>query len=131
VEPQSSGIGGGAFMVFYDAKTGKATAYNGREMAPAAATPQLFLKADGAPMQYFDAILSGRSTGAPGSLALLAAAHADHGKRPWGSLFIDAERLAGQGFKVSPRLERFINSPIPQAKSSASRPCAARLPSGA
>ena len=116
VEPQSSGIGGGAFMVLYDAKTGKTTAYNGREMAPSAGTPQLFLKADGTPMQYFEAILSGRSTGAPGALALLALAQSEHGRRPWGSLFGEAERLAGQGFKVSPRLQRFINAPVPQAK---------------
>ncbi len=116
VEPQSSGIGGGAFMVLYDARTGRTTAYNGREMAPSAATPQLFLKADGTPMQYFEAILSGRSTGAPGALALLALAQSEHGRRPWGSLFGEAERLAGQGFKVSPRLQRFINAPVPQAK---------------
>ena len=116
VEPQSSGIGGGAFMVLYDAKTGRTTAYNGREMAPSAGTPQLFLKADGTPMQYFEAILSGRSTGAPGALALLALAQSEHGRRPWGSLFGEAERLAGQGFKVSPRLQRFINAPVPQAK---------------
>ena len=116
VEPQSSGIGGGAFMVFYDARTHRTTAYNGRETAPAAAAPELFLKPDGTPMAYFEAILSGRSTGAPGALALLGQVQADHGRRPWGSLFVDAERLAGQGFKVSPRLERFANAQFPQAK---------------
>ncbi len=116
VEPQSSGLGGGAFLVYHDGKTGKTTAYNGRETAPAAATSQLFLKPDGTPMPFFDAILSGRSTGAPGALAMLGMVQAEHGRRPWGSLFGEAERLAGQGFKVSPRLERFINIPIPQAK---------------
>ncbi len=116
VEPQSSGVGGGAFMTYYDAKTGKVTAYDGRETAPAADGPTLFLKADGTPLPFFDAILSGRSTGPPGAFAMLDLAHQQHGRRPWNSLFGDAEKLASDGFKVSPRLERFISVPVPQAK---------------
>lgn len=116
VEPQSSGIGGGAFMVYYDAASHTVTAYNGRETAPAAATSALFLNPDGAPMPFFEAILSGRSTGPPGVLAMLALAHEQHGAKPWKRLFGDAERLAKRGFVVSPRLARFISLPFPQAK---------------
>ena len=116
VEPQSSGVGGGAFMVFYDAKTHKVTAYNGREAAPAGATPDFFLKPDGTPMPFFEAILSGRSTGPPGALALLGAVQAQHGAKPWSSLFGYAEGLARDGFQVSPRLAGFVNAPFPQAR---------------
>jgi len=116
VEPQSSGFGGGAFMVYYDAQSRTVTAYDGRETAPAAATSALFLKPDGAPMPFFEAILSGRSTGPPGALAMLALAHAQHGAKPWKRLFGDAERLAKRGFVVSPRLARFISAPFAQAK---------------
>jgi gamma-glutamyltranspeptidase/glutathione hydrolase len=116
VEPQSSGVGGGAFMTFYDAKTGKVTAYNGRETAPAAAGPDFFLKSDGTPIPFFEAILSGRSTGPPGAIALLGLAHDQHGSKPWRELFGEAERLAGDGFIVSPRLDRFINSGAPQTR---------------
>jgi gamma-glutamyltranspeptidase/glutathione hydrolase len=115
-EPQSSGLGGGAFMVYFDAKTGRTTVYNGREKAPATAGPKLFYGPDGKPMSYFDAIQSGRSTGAPGAVAMLAKAHADHGKRPWASLFEDAEHLARDGFKVPTRMSRAMVSPAPQAK---------------
>jgi gamma-glutamyltranspeptidase/glutathione hydrolase len=116
VEPQSSGVGGGAFMTFYDAKTHKVTAYNGREMAPAAATPEFFLKSDGTPMPFFDAITGGRSTGPPGAIALLGLAHEQHGRKPWRELFGEAEHLAADGFVVSPRLQGFINAPLPQAR---------------
>ena len=116
VEPQSSGIGGGAFLTVYDAGTGKVTAYNGRETAPAAAGPDFFLMPDGTPMPFFEAVLSGRSTGAPGALAMLGLAQSQHGRLPWRSLFADARRLSAKGFKVSPRLASFINGPIPQAK---------------
>ncbi len=107
VEPQSSGLGGGAFMSFYDAKTRKVTAYNGRETAPAGATPDMFMS-DGKPMGYAAAVTSGRSAGVPGAIAMLAMAQKDHGKLAWGALFDDAERLATEGFVVSPRLAGMI-----------------------
>ena len=115
VEPQSSGVGGGAFMTFYDARTHKVTAYNGRETAPAAATPAFFLKADGAPIPFFEAILSGRSTGPPGAMALLGLAYQQHGSMAWGDIFNEPIRLARDGFTVSPRLQSFISAPVPQA----------------
>ncbi len=115
VEPQSSGLGGGAFMTFYDAKTGKVTAYDGREKAPAGATPDLFMGANGKPLPFITALLSGRSTGAPGAVAMLAQAQKEHGTAKWSTLFTDAEKLATDGFAVSPRLAGMINSPrVPQ-----------------
>lgn len=118
VEPQSSGLGGGAFMMTYDARTGAITAYDGRETAPTAATPELFYE-DGKPLGFVDAVLSGRSTGAPGAVAMLAMAQKDHGKLAWRDLFGDAERLARDGFVVSPRLAGMINGNAPQAKTPA------------
>ena len=115
VEPQSSGLGGGAFMVFYDAKTRKVTAYNGRETASAASTPDLFLTADGRPMPFFQAILSGKSTGAPGVVAMLGLAQSEHGKLKWSGLFDGPRALAADGFKVTPRLAGMIASRAPQA----------------
>ncbi|MDG2523682.1 gamma-glutamyltransferase [Caulobacter segnis] len=109
VEPQSSGLGGGAFMTYYDAKTGKLTAYNGRETAPAGASADMFIGADGKPLPYIDAILSGRSTGAPGAVAMLALAQKQHGAVAWSTLFKDAEKLAADGFVVSPRLAQLAN----------------------
>lgn len=116
VEPQSSGLGGGAFLVHYDAGTGRVTAYNGRETAPAAATPALFLNAEGKPRPFFEVLLSGRSTGVPGAVAMLHMAQAEHGNLAWESLFGAAERLASEGFVVSPRLAEMIVSRAPQAK---------------
>ncbi|MDB5455736.1 MAG: gamma-glutamyltransferase, partial [Caulobacter sp.] len=116
VEPQSSGLGGGAFMTFYDAKTGQITAYDGREKAPAAATPELFLGPDGKPLPFITAVLSGRSTGVPGAVAMLAQAQKEHGKIAWSGLFSEAERLADGGFVVSPRLASMISSRAAQAK---------------
>lgn len=116
VEPQSSGLGGGAFMVHYDAATRKATAYNGRETAPAGATPDMFLAPDGKPLTYPEAVLSGRATGVPGAVAMLSLAQAEHGRLAWKDLFGDAERLADEGFIVSPRLADIAGSPrAPQA----------------
>ncbi|MDR3511846.1 MAG: gamma-glutamyltransferase family protein [Caulobacteraceae bacterium] len=115
VEPQSSGLGGGAFMIYYDARTRTTTAYDGRETAPAGAAPDMFLGPDGRPLPFFTAVLSGRSTGVPGAVALLALAHKEHGATPWKDLFGDAEQLASDGFVVSPRLAAMIASPVPQA----------------
>ena len=115
VEPQSSGLGGGAFLMSYDAETGTVTAYDGRETAPASATPERFYE-DGKPLPFIDAVLSGRSTGAPGAVAMLAMAQKDHGKLAWRDLFGDAERLARDGFTVSPRLAGMINGRSPQAR---------------
>ncbi|KQW71149.1 gamma-glutamyltransferase [Phenylobacterium sp. Root77] len=114
VEPQSSGVGGGAFMTYYDARTKKVVAYNGRETAPAGATETMFLDASGKPLPYPVAVTSGKATGVPGAVAMLAMAQAQHGKLPWKDLFSDAERLAADGFVVSPRLAGMIAGPFPQ-----------------
>lgn len=114
VEPQSSGLGGGAFMLFFDGRTHQLTAYNGREAAPAAASPSYFLKPDGTPMGLFDAILSGKSTGPPGAIAMLGLAHQAHGRLAWKDLFGGAEHLASAGFPVSPRLAAESVFPLPQ-----------------
>ena len=111
VEPQSSSLAGGAFMVFYDARTQAVTAYDGRETAPAGADPDMFLGPDGKPMPYMANILSGRSTGVPGAIAMLGLAHGEHGKLPWASLFGEAERLAEQGFAVPKRMADAANNP--------------------
>lgn len=115
VEPQSSGLGGGAFMMVYDAESGAITVYDGRETAPAAATPELFYE-NGKPLPFVQAVLSGRSTGAPGVVPMLALAQKQHGALAWSELFGDAERLAADGFLVSPRLSGMINGDAPQAK---------------
>ena len=111
VEPQSSGLGGGAFMVYYDAKRRAVRAYEGREAAPAGAGPDWFLE-HGSVLSFRDAVLSGHSTGVPGAVAMLGLAHARHGRLAWRKLFDDATRLAEQGFIVSPRLSRFIASTV-------------------
>ena len=115
VEPQSSGLGGGAFMMVFDARTGEVTSYDGRETAPATATPELFHE-NGRPLGFGDAVLSGRSTGAPGAVAMLALAQQAHGRLPWSALFGEAERLARDGFVVSPRLAGFIAASRGQAR---------------
>jgi gamma-glutamyltranspeptidase / glutathione hydrolase len=117
VEPQSSGLGGGAFMLYYDAQTGKVTAFNGRETAPAGATPDMFLDAQGQPLTYADAVTSGRATGVPGAIAMLGLAHGKFGHLPWSRLFDGAIRLADAGFTVPQRLGRFANSTYAQAQS--------------
>ncbi|MFC3691043.1 gamma-glutamyltransferase [Chenggangzhangella methanolivorans] len=104
VEPQSSGLGGGAFLVHWDAGEGRLTTLDGRETAPAAATPTLFQTEAGEPLAFMDAVVGGRSVGAPGTPRLLEAAHRRFGKLAWADLFAPAIRLAQQGFDVSPRL---------------------------
>jgi gamma-glutamyltranspeptidase / glutathione hydrolase len=116
VEPQSSGLGGGGFLLFFDAKTGKVTSFDGREAAPKAATPGMFLDAGGEPLPYRDAVLSGRSTGVPGAIAMLGAVHARHGQLPWEKLFEPAIRAAEGGIAVPKRMARFVNGDSAQAK---------------
>lgn len=106
VEPQSSGIGGGALLLHFDGKAVKA--FDGRETAPAAATETLFMNADGKPMPFFDAVVGGRSVGVPGVLRMLELAHRQYGKLPWSALFAPAIRLADNGFAVSPRLATLL-----------------------
>ncbi len=116
VEPQSSGLGGGSFLTYYDAKTKAVTAYNGRETAPMAATPQLFYGDDGKPLNRMTAILSGRSTGVPGAIAMLHMAQGQHGKLAWKDLFGEAERLADGGFPAPRRMAAAAASSAGQAQ---------------
>ena len=106
VEPQSSGIGGGALIVLWDGKAVRT--YDGRETAPAGASEKLFLQADGKPMPFTQAQIGGRSVGTPGVLRALELAHRKHGRLPWATLFEPAIKLAEQGFAISPRLHQLI-----------------------
>jgi gamma-glutamyltranspeptidase/glutathione hydrolase len=108
VEPQSSGIGGGAFLVHYDAATGDVVTYDGREVAPASATADMLLDADGQPLPFPVAVRSGLSVGVPGLIAMLELAHREHGALPWADTWQAAIRLAEEGFLVSPRLHESI-----------------------
>lgn len=110
VEPESSGIGGGAFMLVYDGKSRKTTSFDGREMAPQSATPGMFLGADGQPRGHFDAIPGGLSVGIPGVVGMLDLAHRKYGKLPWARLFQPAIKLAEGGFAVGPKLARTIKN---------------------
>lgn len=108
VEPQSSGLGGGAFLVWYDAKTGEMTTLDGRETAPMSITPTLFQDENGQPLEFMDAVVGGRSVGTPGTPRLLEVAHRKWGKANWATLFDDAIKLADGGFTVSPRLAGLV-----------------------
>ena len=108
VEPQSSGLGGGAFTLFYKADDQNFIAYDGRETAPLDASKGLFLKPDQSPMGFFDAVVGGRSVGTPGTVALLWHMHQQHGALAWESLLRPAIELAQDGFTVSPRMAASI-----------------------
>ncbi|HTK79536.1 MAG TPA: gamma-glutamyltransferase, partial [Rhizomicrobium sp.] len=101
VEPESSGIGGGAFLVLYDPKHNKVTSFDGRETAPASATPGMFLDASGRPRPHMEAVPGGLSVGVPGVVAMLELAHRKYGKLRWATLFQPAIRLAMKGFPVT------------------------------
>ena len=136
VEPQSSGIGGGAFLLHHDAEAGETTAYDGRETAPAAASQDLFLDAEGEPQPFFEAVVGGKSVGVPGLLRMLEAAHRDHGRLAWKDLFSPAIRLAKDGFEVSPRLNMLISNDrflatFAEARALFFQPDGAAIPAGA
>ncbi len=108
VEPQSSGIGGSAYLLYYDAKTGKTITYDGREVAPGAATERLFFDAQGKPRQRGDIRAGGQAVGVPGVLRMLEMAHRRHGRLAWDKPFAPAIKRAEDGFRVSARLHRTI-----------------------
>lgn len=108
VEPQASGIGGGGFLLHYDGATGVITVYDGRETAPAGATPAMFLGPDGKPIGLLAAVVSGISVGVPGAIAMLELAHKEHGKLPWATLFQPAIDKARDGFPTPLRLAGWL-----------------------
>lgn len=108
VEPQSSGLGGGAFAVYYDAQKQKLTTFDGRETAPMAATPELFQDDKGEPLSFYTAVVGGRSVGTPGTVKLMGELHDRYGTLPWEDLLEPAAQLAQEGFIVSPRLAESI-----------------------
>jgi len=110
VEPQASGVGGGGFLLYYDAATKQITVYDGRETAPASATPTMFIGADGKPLPLRQAVESGLSVGVPGVMPMLELAHREHGVRPWAELFQPAIQQAREGFPVSPRLAAWLQT---------------------
>jgi gamma-glutamyltranspeptidase / glutathione hydrolase len=120
VEPQSSGLGGGAFLVLWDAKTRAVKTFDGRETAPAAAKPDRFLQG-GKPMTFRDAVHSGLSVGVPGVVRMLRAAHDRSGRLPWAALFEPAIKLAEDGFAVSPRLSVLLHEARPEDFAPAAR----------
>jgi len=121
VEPQSSGLGGGAFLLVHDARKRKLAAYDGRETAPAGARPERFLRADGTPLPFREAVASGLAVGVPGTMRVLELAHGRHGRLAWSELFAPAIALADAGFAVSPRLATLIAADTSLAASPASR----------
>lgn len=108
VEPQSSGFGGGSLLLYYNAADRIVTGFDGREAAPAAARPDLFIGADGKPLPFPVAAVGGRAVGVPGTLRMLELLHRRHGHLPWAALFAPAIALAEHGFKVPPRLARAV-----------------------
>lgn len=108
VEPQSSGIGGGAFMLYFDAASGVVIAFDGRETAPRTTRPDQYQHEDGTPKSFFDVVATGESVGVPGVMAMLGDAHAEFGVLPWDQLFDDGIRLSRDGFEISPRLHAMI-----------------------
>ncbi|MBS0547192.1 MAG: gamma-glutamyltransferase [Proteobacteria bacterium] len=120
VEPQASGIGGGGFLLYFDGATRAITVYDGREAAPAGATPTMFLGADGKPLPFRQAVASGKSVGVPGTVALLERAHKEHGTLAWNSLFATSIDAARHGFPVSSRLAAWLD----QVKAFAGEPAA-------
>ena len=110
VEPQSSGIGGGGFLVYHDAKARDVASYDGREETPSGATQRLFLDASGQPQPFREARPGGKSVGVPGNFRMFQLAHEQHGKLPWAKLFEPAIRLARDGFVISPRLHGSVAS---------------------
>lgn len=109
VEPQSSGIGGGAFMLHWQARSGELVVWDGRETAPASVSEAYYINTDGQPMDFFSAVIGGHSVGVPGVLAMLEASHKEHGKLPWANLFKPAIILAEQGFAISERLHILLS----------------------
>lgn len=110
VEPQSSGIGGGGFMLHWDEEKRRLISYDGRETAPDGIKPDVFLNSDGTPKPFMDAVIGGSSVGVPGLLRMLELAHQEHGKLPWADLFEPAIALAEDGFPISPRLHQLIRN---------------------
>lgn len=110
VEPQSSGIGGGAFLVYWNAKQQELTTFDGRETAPLEVTPQLFQDDKGQPLKFYDAVVGGRSVGTPGTVKLMWDTHQKLGKLDWKTLFEPAIDLATNGFTVSPRLAKLVDN---------------------
>ncbi|HSG02411.1 MAG TPA: gamma-glutamyltransferase [Marinobacterium sp.] len=108
VEPQSSGLGGGAFLIYRDAASGEITSFDGRETAPLKATPDLFIGSDKKPMKFFDAVVGGRSVGTPGTPMLMYELHKTYGRLSWSELLKPSIQLAIEGFSVSPRLGSLI-----------------------
>ena len=119
VEPQSSGIGGGGFLVYHDERRDRTATYDGREEAPSAAGPQWFFGADGKPLGQREAVPGGRSVGVPGNIRMMALAHEKHGKLAWAKLFGPAIRLARDGYAITPRLNRSLMSVSDLAASTA------------
>lgn len=115
VEPQSSGLGGGGFLMYYHAATGKLTMLDGRETAPRAAKPDMFIGTTGKPLPFAEAVISGRASGVPGVMAMLGVAHRRFGRLPWRTLFRPAIIAADSGFAVPRRLGRFANGTSTQA----------------
>ncbi|HSH40787.1 MAG TPA: gamma-glutamyltransferase [Arenicellales bacterium] len=108
VEPQSSGIGGGAFLLYWDAGEQRLYTFDGRETAPLAAGPGHFLDSEGEPLPFWEALVGGRSVGVPGTLKLLETVHRRFGREPWAELVRPARDLASRGFRISPRLAQSI-----------------------